>query len=157
MVLGPTQPPIQWVPGVLSLGVKRPGREADHSPPSSAEVKEWVELYFHSPSMPSWRGAQLKHRDNFTFTLLYFTLLLSNMASRRGRSEALTRVLPKKWHFESAPSTGRPCPLEKVVESDRSLELGFSWELTTEHLTRRFRALFIDRKSNRSGRNKPWK
>jgi hypothetical protein len=31
---------IQWVPGSLSLGVKRPGREADHSPPSSAEVKE---------------------------------------------------------------------------------------------------------------------
>jgi hypothetical protein len=25
--------------GVLSLGVKRPGREADHSPPSSAEVR----------------------------------------------------------------------------------------------------------------------
>jgi len=24
----------------LSLGVKRPGRETDHSPPSSAEVKE---------------------------------------------------------------------------------------------------------------------
>jgi hypothetical protein len=34
--LGPTQPPIQWVPGALSLGVKRLGREADHSPPSSA-------------------------------------------------------------------------------------------------------------------------
>jgi hypothetical protein len=30
--LGPTQPPIQWEPGALSLGVKRPGREADHSP-----------------------------------------------------------------------------------------------------------------------------
>jgi hypothetical protein len=38
--LGPTQPPIQFVPGALSLGVKRPGREADHSPPSSAEIKE---------------------------------------------------------------------------------------------------------------------
>jgi hypothetical protein len=25
------------------------GSEADHSPPSSAEVKEWVELYLHSP------------------------------------------------------------------------------------------------------------
>jgi hypothetical protein len=37
--LGPIQPPIQWVPGALSLGVKRPVREADHSPPSSAEVK----------------------------------------------------------------------------------------------------------------------
>jgi hypothetical protein len=36
---GPTQPPIQWVPGALSLGVKWPGREADHPPPSSA-VKE---------------------------------------------------------------------------------------------------------------------
>jgi hypothetical protein len=28
--LGPTQPPIQWVPGALSPGVKRLGREADH-------------------------------------------------------------------------------------------------------------------------------
>jgi hypothetical protein len=35
----PTQPPVQWIPGVLSPGVKaRPGRDADHSPPSSAEV-----------------------------------------------------------------------------------------------------------------------
>jgi hypothetical protein len=31
------------------LGVKRPGREADYSPPSSAEVKEWVELYLYTP------------------------------------------------------------------------------------------------------------
>jgi hypothetical protein len=57
--LGPTQPPIQWVPGALSLGVKRPGREADYSPPSSAEVKECLELYLHSPNMSSWRGALL--------------------------------------------------------------------------------------------------
>jgi hypothetical protein len=28
-----------WVPGALSLGVKRPGHEADRSPPSSAELK----------------------------------------------------------------------------------------------------------------------
>jgi len=40
-----------------------------HSPPSSAEVKEWVALYFNSPNTPSWCGAQSKHRDNFTFTL----------------------------------------------------------------------------------------
>jgi hypothetical protein len=40
--LGFTQPLTQCVPGALSLGVKWPGREADHSPPSSAEVKnEW--------------------------------------------------------------------------------------------------------------------
>jgi hypothetical protein len=31
------------------LGVKRPEHKADYSPPSSAEVKEWVELYLYSP------------------------------------------------------------------------------------------------------------
>jgi hypothetical protein len=59
------------------LGVKRPGRETYHSPPSSAEVKECVELYLHSPSTPSWLGAQLKHRDNFTFTFTYNLFLAS--------------------------------------------------------------------------------
>jgi hypothetical protein len=46
--LRPTQPPIQWVTGALSLGVKRPGSESDHSPQYSAEVIKCVELYFHS-------------------------------------------------------------------------------------------------------------
>jgi hypothetical protein len=36
-----------------------------------AEVKEWVELYLHSPNTPSWRGVQLKHRDSFTFTFIF--------------------------------------------------------------------------------------
>jgi len=35
-----TQPPIQWVPGIILLGVKRLERKADHSPPSRANVKE---------------------------------------------------------------------------------------------------------------------
>jgi len=38
--LGPTQPPIQWVPGFLTPGLKRSGREADNLPPCSAEVKD---------------------------------------------------------------------------------------------------------------------
>jgi len=53
----PTQPPIQQVTGALSLEVKRPVNEANHSPPSSAEDKEYVELYFNSPSTSSRRGA----------------------------------------------------------------------------------------------------
>jgi hypothetical protein len=62
--LGLTQPPTQWTPGAYSLGVKRPVREADHSPPTSADVKECVELYLHFSNTPSWRGAH----DNFTYT-----------------------------------------------------------------------------------------
>ena len=40
--------------GSLSRGVKRPGHGVDHPPPSSAEVKERVELYLCSPCGPSW-------------------------------------------------------------------------------------------------------
>jgi hypothetical protein len=36
--LGPTQPPIQWIPEALSQRIMRPEREAEHSPPTSAEV-----------------------------------------------------------------------------------------------------------------------
>jgi hypothetical protein len=65
--LGPTQPPIQWVPGALSLGVKRPGREADQSPVSSAEVRMRGAI----PPLPEYvlmAWCLVKHRDNFTFT-----------------------------------------------------------------------------------------
>ena len=40
--------------GSLSRGVNQPGRGVDHPPPSSAEVKERVELYLYSASGPSW-------------------------------------------------------------------------------------------------------
>jgi hypothetical protein len=71
MDLGPIQPPIQWVPRALSLGVKRAGREADHLPPSSAEVKECVELYLHSPIR--LYGVVLSYKKKGTETTLpYF-------------------------------------------------------------------------------------
>jgi hypothetical protein len=71
MALGPAQPPIQWVSGAFSWGVKWLAYETSRSPPSSAKVKECMELYLHSPDKPSWHGAQLKikHRDNFALTL----------------------------------------------------------------------------------------
>jgi hypothetical protein len=65
--LGPTQPPLQWVAGALSLGVKRPGRETDHSPPSTAEVKNaWS--YTSAPQYVFMAWCLVKHRGNFTFT-----------------------------------------------------------------------------------------
>jgi hypothetical protein len=54
--LGPTQTPIHWVQGAVSQGVKRQRREADHSPPSNAKVKNGGAI----PSVPhisSWFGA----------------------------------------------------------------------------------------------------
>jgi hypothetical protein len=72
--LGPTQTSIQWVPGILSSALKLPGREKDHSPPFSAEVKNGGAIHPLS-HMFSWRGASLiNHRDNFAFfvtTLIY--------------------------------------------------------------------------------------
>jgi hypothetical protein len=54
--LRPTKPSIQWVPEALHRQVKRPGREAYHSPPSSAEFKNGINLppLLHTSS---WRGA----------------------------------------------------------------------------------------------------
>jgi len=43
------QPPIQCVAGDLSVGVKRPDREADNSPPPSAEVKN---AYSYTSTLP---------------------------------------------------------------------------------------------------------
>jgi glycerol-3-phosphate acyltransferase PlsY len=57
---------MQWVPGTLSLAVKLLGREADPSPPSSAEVKN-VWIYISNPQYVFMTWCLVKHRDNFTF------------------------------------------------------------------------------------------
>jgi len=46
--LSSTQPPSQSVPRSLSVRVKQPGGESDHSPVSSSEVKNSGVLYVHS-------------------------------------------------------------------------------------------------------------
>jgi len=52
---GPGAQPASYTKGTGSfLGEKRSGRGVDHLPPSSAEVKESVELYLYFPSGPSW-------------------------------------------------------------------------------------------------------
>jgi hypothetical protein len=48
--LGPTQPPFQWVLLAVAREVKRLGREADYSPPSSAELKNELS-YTSTPSV----------------------------------------------------------------------------------------------------------
>jgi hypothetical protein len=50
--LEPTQPPVQFVPTVLSPGVKRPGCEADNSAPSGAEMKNTLSCTSNPPLRP---------------------------------------------------------------------------------------------------------
>jgi hypothetical protein len=68
--LGPTKPPIQWVPGAISLGVKRQRHEADHSHSSNPEVKN-ARSYTSTPLI-RLHGVVLSlgkksHEENFTF------------------------------------------------------------------------------------------
>jgi hypothetical protein len=51
--LGPTQPPIQWVPGALSLWVKRPARE----------------INYHLRLVPRSRIVELPHTSSFYWKL----------------------------------------------------------------------------------------
>jgi hypothetical protein len=48
-------------------GKARPGRDADHSPPSSAKVKHEQELYLLSPRVPPWHVA-----GQLYFFILFF-------------------------------------------------------------------------------------
>jgi hypothetical protein len=65
LIFKPTQTPIQRLPGALSLGVKQPDRDADHSLPSSVEVKN-ARSYTSTPLYVFTMWCLVKHRDNFT-------------------------------------------------------------------------------------------
>jgi hypothetical protein len=76
--LRPTQPSVQWAPGALSPVVKRPGRKADHSPPSSAEIKNaWS--YISTPPYVFLAWCLILHIDNLIFKIRcvrYFSHIL---------------------------------------------------------------------------------
>jgi hypothetical protein len=85
--LGPTQPPIQFVPGDLS-----PGREADHLPPCGAAVKDACS-YTSTPQYVFMAWCLVKHRGKFTFTFVVLSLsLLFRWVCGRGEGA-------RKGHF----------------------------------------------------------
>jgi hypothetical protein len=57
--------------------MKWPGRETDRSSPSTAEVKECVQLYLHSLNTSSWH--LVKYRDKFAFT--FYILVVVNFCN----------------------------------------------------------------------------
>jgi hypothetical protein len=108
MALGPTQPPIQWVAGTLSLGVKRPRREADHTPPSSTEVNNaWS--YTSTPLYVYMEWCLVKHRDNFTFYLLNSGLLCPESNIKTNEERKITEKAFKKCAFQNLEYVYKKC------------------------------------------------
>jgi hypothetical protein len=83
---------VQWEPGAPSPGLKRPGREADHSTPFNVEVKN-ARAIPPLPHTSSWRGAYLvKHRHNFTLFTSYIYSDWLRTGRSRGRSSRPSMV-----------------------------------------------------------------
>jgi hypothetical protein len=95
-VLEPTQSRIQWIRGALSLGAKRPVCEADHSPPSSAKVKN-VWSYTSTPPI-CFHGVVLSWSTGTTLSLPYFCWIFSSFASPSRNSPLGLVVLKVNWH-----------------------------------------------------------
>jgi hypothetical protein len=69
--LGPAQSPIQLALGVLTLRIKWLGRKADHSPPSSAQIKN---VWSYTSTAPvRLRGVVLSEAERKVY--LYFIIL----------------------------------------------------------------------------------
>jgi acyl-CoA thioesterase len=90
--------------GAPSLGVKWPRHEADHSPPSSAEVKECVEQYLHSPNTSSWHLplAYLTH-EVLLWALLDLLLVHTGQILTATLNESLIVSLDKSVNFHTDP------------------------------------------------------
>jgi hypothetical protein len=59
-------------------GTERPGREAEHSPPSSAEVSNaWSYTSTPQYALLAQVSVKEKHRHDFTFTLYIYVVLIS--------------------------------------------------------------------------------
>jgi hypothetical protein len=103
--LGPTQPPIQWVPGGLfPEGKARTGRDANQSPPSSAEVKNEQELYLLYPLAPTRRLA-----GQIYFLLLRNKIITARNVHELQRPEDLqSALLVTNLHHNNI--TGQPLP-----------------------------------------------
>jgi hypothetical protein len=98
--LGPTQPLIECVPGALFLGVKRPGCEADHSPPSSAEV--WNAWSYTSTPPVRLHGVVLSLGTTLPYIYMLYELLRAcavewSAVRMKGRDYEMGEMLQKSF------------------------------------------------------------
>jgi hypothetical protein len=74
------------VPGALSLWVKRPRRETNHSPHTVPRSRICGSIS-PFPNTPSSSSAQLKHREKFNFTLYAIFILTVRKEGRKERKK----------------------------------------------------------------------
>jgi len=138
LALGPIQPPAQWVPGLSTGAWRWPPT------PSSAEVKESVELYLYCPF---GRTLVTFSRANFTDWILQLPLLLVRTVICRCSNQAAgctaERLLVRTGHFSpldtvqtdsgthSALSSGTKQPEREADHSPPStVEIKNGWSYT---------------------------
>jgi hypothetical protein len=85
------QPPIQWVPAVLYTGIKRQRREADHSPPISAEVKKtWI--YTSTPPYAFMAQRLICQAQRQLY--LYYYYYYSSISKKLNKNTFLKSTIP---------------------------------------------------------------
>ena len=92
-----TQLPIQWVPMFLSPGVKHPGHEANHSPPSVVEVKMDIGTAFNHN--------KLYQSCEYTVVLYGSTDIIVNVIYCDGMNFYKNIEVRNEWSFTYTPHT----------------------------------------------------
>jgi hypothetical protein len=125
LALGPTQPPIRWILGTLSSGVKHLGHEADHLPPSSAQIKNGGAMLplLHYVFMAY---CLISYRDNFTFTVCVYRL------------SGLWLVCEPSGAFATLQSAS-----VSVLERTRELQNRCSWSWMLENFMNNYQAISV--------------
>ena len=96
---GPGAYPASYTMGTGSFpGVKRPGRGADHPPPSKCRGHERVELYLYSPL---WAFMACYRENLYLYIYLYSPLLAFMVCSRANFTFYFTLQIN---HFRPSPS-----------------------------------------------------
>jgi hypothetical protein len=116
--LKPTQPPIQWVTGAISQGVKRPGRESGHSPPSSAEVKNAWSYTYTPPCYMVWHLVKQKYNFYPCRILIYFyreiVYILQRIPEMLLEPYARTHTLTHSLAHSRTQSLTRPIQMRQL-------------------------------------------
>jgi hypothetical protein len=131
------------------VGVKRPGLEADHLPPSSAEIRNaWS--YTSTLHYVFMARCLVKHRDNFTFTFVLQELEKRIQNDRKETGEgrnlgevAYNYVLRRRETFENdiASCKGRKENLKLTILSSFFMSLVMSTDFFRTFLIAKMRPL----------------